>query len=276
MASDYNVDEQAIEVADSPVFFRRFPGSDVLYLHSAPTSSDDWTELLSVTGGVAVDLPGFGRSGKGGQLDYSMNGYVDFLEHFVDALALERVAVVGHGWGAAFGLLLALRRPELVTRLALVDAIPLLDGFSWPKPVRWWRRPLIGELVMGSVNRWLLARALRAGSASPAAWPDARVDAVWEQFDQGTQRAILRLHRSVDVADLASAGGSALERLRVPALVVWGEADPWLEVRFADAYAALLSDATLERVPGAGHWPWLDRPEVATRLAGFVTPAGGP
>ncbi len=279
MGFDYNVDEQTIEVADSPVFFRRAAGPDratgatALYLHSVPTSSDDWTGLLAVTGGVAVDLPGFGRTGKGGQLDYSMTGYVDFLERFLDTLELERVAVVGHGWGAAFGLLLALRRPELVSRLALVDAIPLLEGFSWPTPARWLRRPLVGELLMGSVNRWLLARTLRAGSASPAAWPDARVEAVWEQFDQGTQRAILRLHRSVELADLVAAGRD-LEQLQVPALVAWGEADPWLGVRFADAYAARLPGATVDRVAGAGHWPWLDQPDLAARLADFVAGAG--
>jgi pimeloyl-ACP methyl ester carboxylesterase len=264
------VDEHTIEVAGSPVFYRSSPGSDVLYLHSVPTSSDDWLGLLDQTGGVAVDLPGFGRSGKGGQLDYSMNGYVDFLQRFLFQLELDRVAVVGHGWGAAFGLLLAARRPELVTRLTLIDAVPLLDGFAWPAPVRWWRRPIVGELLMGSVNRWLLARTLRAGSTSAAAWPDERVQAVWEQFDQGTQRAILRLHRSVDVADLAAAGGPALERVDVPALVVWGEADPWLESHFADAYAARLPDARREVVPGAGHWPWLDQPELLARLAAFA------
>jgi pimeloyl-ACP methyl ester carboxylesterase len=264
------VDEHTIEVAGSPVFYRSSPGSDVLYLHSVPTSSDDWVAPLELTGGVAVDLPGFGRSGKGGQLDYSMTGYVDFLERFLFELELDRVAIVGHGWGAAFGLLLALRRPAAVSRLALIDAIPLLDGFSWPAPVRWCRRPGVGELLMGSVNRWLLARTLRGGSASAAAWPDERVNAIWEQFDQGTQRAILRLHRSVDIASLAAAGGPALARVKVPALVVWGESDPWLEPRFADAYAARLPDARLELVPAAGHWPWLDRPELVTRLAAFA------
>jgi pimeloyl-ACP methyl ester carboxylesterase len=267
------VHEHTIEVAGSPVFYRHTPtaGSDVLYLHSVPTSSDDWVALLELTGGVAVDLPGFGRTGKGGQLDYSVNAYVEFLERFLRMLELERVAIVGHGWGAAFGLLLALRRPERVSRLVLIDAVPLLDGFTWPRPAQWWRRPVIGELLMGSVNRRLLARTLRAGSASPRAWPDERVDAIWEQFDQGTQRAILRLHRSVDVADLAAAGGPALDRVRVPVLVVWGEADPWLEPRFADAYAARLPNARVERIPEAGHWPWLDQPELVTRLAAFAT-----
>jgi pimeloyl-ACP methyl ester carboxylesterase len=263
------VHEHTIEVAGSPVFYRSSPGSNVLYLHSVPTSSDDWVEMLELTGGVAVDLPGFGRSGKGGQLDYSMNGYVDFLERFLFELELDHMAVVGHGWGGAFGLLLAARRPGLVSRLTLIDAIPLLDGFAWPAPVRWWRRLAVGELLMGSVNRWLLARTLRGGSASAAAWPDARVTAIWEQFDQGTQRAILRLHRSVDVADLAVAGKPALEQLDVPALVVWGESDPWLEPRFAEAYAVRLHHASLELVAGAGHWPWLDQPELMPRLAAF-------
>ncbi len=265
------VDEHTSEVGGSPVFYRSSPGSDVLYLHSVPTSSDDWVGLLEQTGGVAVDLPGFGRSGKGGQLDYSMNAYVDFLERFLRMLELERVAIVGHGWGATFGLLLALRRPEAVRRLALLDAVPLLDGFSWPRTVQWWRRPVAGELLMGSVGQRLLARMLRTGSASAAAWPDERVKAVWEQFDQGTQRAILRLHRSVDVADLAAAGGPALQRVDVPALVVWGEADPWLAPRFADAYATRLPRARLDRVAGAGHWPWLDQPQLLARLAAFAT-----
>jgi pimeloyl-ACP methyl ester carboxylesterase len=267
------VDEHTIELAGSPVFYRSSPGANVVYLHSVPTSSDDWAELLEVTGGVAVDLPGFGRSGKGGQLDYSASAYVDFLERFLRLLELERVAIVAHGWGAAFALMLAMDRPERVSRLAIVDAVPLLAGFEWPGPCRWWRRPGIGELLMGSVNRWWLARTLRAGSGSPAAWAGARVDAIWEQFDQGTQRAILRLHRSWDVADLAAAG-ERLQEIAVPVLIAWGEADPWLDVRFADAYATRLPDATVRRVPRAGHWAWLDDPSLAGELTAFATGGG--
>jgi len=265
------VHEHTIEVAGSPVFYRSSPGSNVLYLHSVPTSSDDWVEMLELTGGVAVDLPGFGRSGKGGQLDYSVNGYVDFLELFLFELELDRVAIVGHGWGAAFGLLLAARRPGLVSRLTLIDAVPLLDGFAWPAPVRWWRRLAVGELLMGSVNRWLLARTLRRGSASAAAWPDQRVKAIWEQFDQGTQRAILRLHRTTSEQGLAAAG-ARLSELDIPALVLWGERDPWLGAELADAYGERLPQAIVERIPAAGHWPWLDDAGVPDRVAAFLEP----
>ena len=77
-----------------------------------------------------------------------------------------------------------------------LNAPPLLDGFAWPRLTRWWRAPLIGEGLMGSTTRGMLARSLRHGSVREDAWPDARVATVWDQFDQGTQRAILRLVRS--------------------------------------------------------------------------------
>jgi pimeloyl-ACP methyl ester carboxylesterase len=265
------VDDYTIEIAEASVFYRRAPARDteVLYLHSVPTSSDDWLAPLELSGGLAPDLPGFGRTDKAGNLDYSLTAYVLFVERFLDALDVGEVVLVGHGWGAAIGLLFAQRHPGRVTRLAIIDAVPLLEGFEWPAIVRWTRRPGLGELLMGSVNRWLLARILRAGAATPEAWPDARVDAVWEQFDQGTQRAILRLQRSVDTAMLA-ASGQDLAELDQPVLVLWGEEDPWLPPSFADAYASRLPHATVQRVAGAGHWPWLDQPVLGERLAGFV------
>jgi pimeloyl-ACP methyl ester carboxylesterase len=269
------VDEHTIDVGGAPVFYRRAApgaGGEVLYLHSVPTSSDDWRDLLALAGGIAPDLPGFGRSGKAAHHDYSLTGYGRFVEELLDGLAVSRVTIVGHAWGAAAGLVFAQRHPDRVDRLALIDPVPLLDGFRWPGIVRWWRRPGIGELAMGSVNRRLLARMLRRGSVTPTAWPDSRVEVVWKQFDQGTQRAILRLHRSVDERSLAAEGGH-LDRLSHPTLVVWGEADPWIAPSFADAYAQRLPSATVERVAGAGHWPWLDAPQLTERLAAF---AAGP
>jgi pimeloyl-ACP methyl ester carboxylesterase len=271
----HNVAERAIEVAGTPVFYRHAPTGALptLYLHSVPTSSDDWEQLLASTGGLAPDLPGFGRSGKAGNLVYSLPALADFVEDFLAAVDVARVTLVGHGWGAAAALVYAQRHPDRVERLAIIDAVPLLDGFEWPALVRRWRRLGVGELLMGAVGRRLLARTLRAGATTPEAWPDDRIDAVWEQFDQGTQRAILRLHRSADADGLARAG-AALDGLAVPTLVVWGDRDPWLAPEFGDAYGRRLPEATVERITGAGHWPWLDDPATLDRIAAFVTAPG--
>jgi pimeloyl-ACP methyl ester carboxylesterase len=275
------VDEHTIELAGSPVFYRSAPaphdsasppegsGAVPLYLHGIPTSSDDWTEALIRTGGVAPDLPGFGRTGKGGQLDLSIDGHAAFVETLLAALGIERIQLVLHDWGAAAGLVFAQRHPDRVERIALVNAVALNGEFRGRGLARAWRRPVLGELVMGSVNRRLLARYLRRGSYRAESWPDPRVEAIWEQFDQGTQRAILRLHRDTGEPALTRVG-QGLSGLAMPALVLWGERDPWLAPELGEAYAAALPNAAFEAVPDAGHWPWLDRPELVERIAGFL------
>jgi pimeloyl-ACP methyl ester carboxylesterase len=274
------VEEQTIELHGSPVFVRQAPvpastsapaGAPVLYLHSLPSSSDDWRELLERTGGFAPDLPGFGRSGKGGHLDYSLGAYMRFIVGLLDALRVDRVSVVAHGWGATAALLAGASQPERVTRIALIAAVPPLDGIVLPRAAQWLRRPMLGELVMGSVTRRWLARILRGASGNPTvAWPDAAVDAVWSQFDQGTQRAILRLLRSASPAALA-AGRAAPEQMRCPALVLTGTQDRWSPPSWADALAQRLPAATLELVDGAGHWPWREQPQVAERIVRWLT-----
>ncbi len=219
---------------------------------------------------MAPDLIGFGRSGKGGHLDYTLAALATFLEHLLATLGIEEVAIVGHQWGAAAGLVFAQRQPDRVRRLAVCNALPLTGGFRWHRLARALRTPGVGELLMGSTPRWLLGRTLRGGCAEPEVFSARRVRSVWEQFDQGTQRAILRLHRSADEPELAAAG-SDLASLRMPALVIWGERDPWLAAEFAAAYGERLPGATVRRVPNAGHWPWLERPEVADAIADFVS-----
>ena len=68
---------------------------------------------------------------------------------------------------------------------------------------------------MGSTDAWLLARTLRQGSVRDDAWPEARIETVWDQFDQGTQRAILRLVPRRRRARLDDAG-APLEQLACP------------------------------------------------------------
>jgi pimeloyl-ACP methyl ester carboxylesterase len=52
--------------------------------------------------------------------------------------------------------------------------------------------------------------------------------------------------------------------------LVWGEEDPWYPRAVADEYGARLPGATVERIAGAGHWPWLDRPDVVDLVASLL------
>ena len=111
---------------------------------------------------------------------------------------------------------------------------------------------------MGATTKWLLKRELKKASTSPdETWPNARVDPLWEQFDQGTQRAILRLHRATDEAALNDLR-TRLTAISQPALILWGDQDPWFPASTAEAYGSALPSAIVEHLQNAGHWPWLD------------------
>lgn len=267
------VAEHSDEIDGLPVFWRSAPsppGAPVpLYLHGVPTSSDDWLAfLVRAGGGIAPDLPGFGRSGKPGSRAYTIDEYDRFLERFLDHLGVERVALLVHDWGAV-GLAFAQRLPERVERVAVVNAVPLLPGYRWHRTARIWRTPGLGELAMGATTRLTFKLASRESNATPGPMPDEFVDGVMEHFDQGTQRAILRLYRSSPPETLARAG-ERLWRVRAPALVAWGLRDPYIPARFAREYAQALGHAQLLELPDAGHWPWFDRPDLIERLAGFM------
>lgn len=263
------VAEHTTQLDGQPLFWRAAGADDVpvLYVHGVPTSSDDWVPFLARTGGLAPDLPGFGRSGKGGHLDYSIEGIADFVERFLEVTETERVKLVVHDWGSA-ALEFAMRHPERVERLVVINAVPLLPGYRWHWLARLWRRPVLGELFMGWSMRWIMRRILRPAFAGPV--PDAFVRTTWSHFDQGTQRSILRLYRSAPETVLAQ-HSTRLSHISAPALVVWGAHDPYIPSRFGDAYAAMLGDGRVEHVMDAGHWPWLDRGDLIERIAQFLS-----
>jgi pimeloyl-ACP methyl ester carboxylesterase len=256
------VAERTDDVAGLAVHHRRAGDVPLLYLHGVPTHSLDWVPFLERFGGIAPDLPGFGRSAKPGDFDYSIAGYDRFLEAFVDELGLGRFTLVMHDWGAV-GLALAQRFPERVERMLIFPIVPFLPGYRWHRVARGWRTPLLGELLMGFTTRSALRRELPRELADPA----------WEHFDHGTQRAILRLYRSAPPAVLARAG-ERLDRIRAPALILWSTDDPYLPAEFAERHArALGGETTVEMVERGGHWPWLRHPEVLDRSAEFLVEA---
>ena len=268
------VSEQRAEIAGVETFWRRAEPdagpAPAVFVHGVPNNSDMWLAFLEESGGVAPDLPGFGRSGKPADFDYSIPGYDAFLGAFVDHLGLERFSLVVHDWGGGLALATAQRLAGRLERLVMFSSTPLLPGYRWHRIARLWRRPALGEIAMGFSGRFAMRRALRASNARPELMPEEFVDSVMRHFDHGTQRAILKLYRSAPPEVLERAGRD-LGRITAPTLILFGSEDPYIPVGFGRAYAdALGGEPQVQDVHGAGHWSWLDRPELIETTTGFL------
>jgi pimeloyl-ACP methyl ester carboxylesterase len=267
------IEEATVAVDGVEVFYRRSQGDGepTVFVHGNPSHSEDWVPFIERLDGpaIAADLPGWGRSARPEGLDYSMWGLAEFHDRFLEALAVERHRLVVHDWGS-LALIGAQRRPQRVSRLVVINAVPLLPGYRWHWVARWlWRVSGIGELANATMTKASLRLISRQATPRSGPLPDTLTESVWREWGGGTRRPILELYRSADPDRLAAAGAE-LSALRCPALIAWGAGDPYLPEGFGRAYAARLPGAELFSLPDAGHWPWLERPDLIDRVDAFL------
>jgi pimeloyl-ACP methyl ester carboxylesterase len=255
-------------------FFRRVQGDGppTVFVHGVPTHSEDWQPFLErITGpALAFDLPGFGRSARPSpaEFDYSMDGLAKFTTRFLQRMAVEDHSLVVHDWGSV-ALIGAQEEPKRIRSLVIINAVVLLPGYRWHRTARIWRTRGLGELSTRIRSRRLLDYGLRESRGDWSRHDPAFVDMIFDHLDKGTFEAILRLYRSAPPDRLAAAG-ERLGALTAPALVVWGGRDRYLPARFGPAYAARLPNSELIELPEAGHWPWIDAPEVVGKVIRFL------
>jgi pimeloyl-ACP methyl ester carboxylesterase len=249
----------------------------VVLLHGFGDTHATWRNVLPALARrhrvIALDLPGFGASGRipGPLLD----GHVAAIEGVLDALGVDGpVALVGNSMGGAAALRFALAHPERTARVVAIAPAGLGVGV----PI-WWRM-LSGQLL--SLRLVLLALEVV---------PPSLVESVARQIflrlvvhdpariDAATLRELGRRYRTRrDIEDLYQLGhrlvaelrsGSLLQRaeaLDVPLLVVWGRHDRMVPVGHGEALADAVEGARLEILEACGHCPQIERPDLLLPL----------
>lgn len=237
----------------------------VVFVHGNPGSGRDWELLVTATGAVgralALDMPGFGRADKPRDFDYTAGGYGRFLGAALDELGVERCHLVVHDFGGPFGLAWAVENPDAFASVVLINT-GILIGYRWHGVARIWRTPVVGELFQALTNRPAFRLLLSRGN--PRGLPRAFLDRMYDEYDRGTRRAVLRLYRASD-SDM-SAYVPLARALDRPALVVWGRHDPYIPVEQAERQRESFPRAQVEILDGSGHWPFADDPEGVERV----------
>lgn len=269
------IETGSVMVDGVATFFRRVAGDGppAVFVHGNPTNSGDWQPFLERMQGPAIapDLPGWGRSERPppGLFDYSMDGLARFFRRFLQRMAVADYSLVVHDWGS-LALIAAQDEPERLSRLVIANAVPLLPGYRWHRTGRVWRTRGLGEISRLLAIRPLVGLGMRESRGDWSRHDPGFVEQVHEQLrDRRGTAAILRLYRSADPDRLASAG-ERLGSITSPALVVWGNRDRYIPPRFGPAWAERLPHAQLLEAPEAGHWPWIDQPELIERMIGFL------
>jgi pimeloyl-ACP methyl ester carboxylesterase len=213
------------------VFGERFGAGAVLALHGWGRSRRDFAGILRATGGLALDLPGFGVTPPPAQV-MGAAGYAALVEPALDALG-GPVVVVGHSFGGRVAVHLALRRPETVGALVLAGT------------------PLIR---LDTARRAMAARyrALRLGRRLHLVSEEA-MERARQRHGSADYRSASGVMREVLVRVIHESYQDQLRALSCPVDLVWGAEDREVPPAVAEAAIELLPRGTLTVLDGVGH-----------------------
>ncbi|TXJ06013.1 MAG: alpha/beta hydrolase [Aeromicrobium sp.] len=251
-------------------------GPTILMLHNGGTSSTIWRnqiESLSTTHRVvAVDLPGFGTSGRGPR-PATLDDLVDITAALLTSLDVGPVLVVGNCMGTNIAVQLSRRHPELVQGIIAIN--PLTEvSFSGGH---------IGFLHTMKRSFSLGTRALR--SLSRHIRTPRFFTPIVLRFQLGPKGIAKNLHHDpelvacqlradqlpalIDVLDDMGSYGqidSSRTKNLVPTWIVWGDKNLVLSRNDSSHLRTQLNAERLEVIPGCGHLPMLEDPETITSL----------
>jgi pimeloyl-ACP methyl ester carboxylesterase len=239
----------------------------VVFVHGNPGSSSDWTALVGATGelgrAVAVDMPGFGKAQAPAGFGFDVSSYAGFLDAALKQLQIERAHLVLHDFGGPFGLLWGMGHPQAWASVVLIN-IGVMPGYEWHSMAKRWRTPVLGELVQAWIPRFGWRRTMQR--SSPRGLPEEFVDKMYDDYDRTTRQTVLKLYRNTpDPGTTAAELGAAIAELHKPALVVWGAADPFIGVEFAERQRDFFDVQDVVVLKDSSHWPFQDDPEAVER-----------
>jgi pimeloyl-ACP methyl ester carboxylesterase len=256
-------------------YLRAGEGSPLLLLHGTywsrvwapviPRLAQDHTVF-------ALDYPGFGRSG--GRLTVENATVPRLAELVLRVAAALRIGEVcylaGHDIGGAVAQHIAAFNEDRVPKLALVNSV-LYD--SWPVPrVARFRNPEVARSVTPEQLIELRREALR-GAVERGLSPAEVEDYLSPWRSEGATRSWTALAAAAD-ARYTMELVEPLQRSGLPILLLWGEEDSAQPIDYAHRFAREFPQARLVAVPGAGHIPMEDDPQmVGDALAGFFAEA---
>lgn len=252
-------------------------GPVVLLLHGFPEHWYSWRHQLPALAragyrAVAPDMRGFNLSDKpAGVRAYALETLAGDVDRFLDHLEVSRAHVVGHDWGGAVVQAFAMRHPERVESVALLN-MPHLPRFAAelrkaPQIKRSWyifffQIPWVPELAARAWNFAALRALLRNDPVHPDAFDAEDIQRYVDAMARpGALKATLGYYRAMMRYPL-----SRIDGIHAPTCILWGEHDRFFVNTLAEPVRHLMPNATVHRLPDASHWVQVDCPDRVNTL----------
>jgi pimeloyl-ACP methyl ester carboxylesterase len=256
-------------------------GPAIVLLHGFPEFWQSWRRQLPALAGagfrpLALDLPGYNESDRPKEVRrYRVRALVSDVAGVIRQTVGGPAFVAGHDWGGVLAWRLAALHPELVSKLAILNAPhPLAYRATlWRRPMQllrsWYvfffQLPRLPELMLGAHNFAALERSWRREPIHAGAFSDEDIAALKRALGRpggltgplNYYRAALRYARDIH---------GPPQTISAPTLVIWGEQDRYLSNALLERLERWVPRVRIERLADASHWVQNDVPERVNRL----------
>ena len=228
----------------------------------------------------AIDLLGFGASDKPKDENYSIELFVKLLDDFVTAMNpnKEPWVVAGNSIGGLCSLGLANNLPDIIQGVVLFNTSGGMSGFRYDqvpffiRPIMWFvQKYILGNPERGgrffdnfktreNVQSILMTQGVYGNKTNV---DDELLEILLgPSDDDGAREVFLKVFGG----DPGPTPESFLAKIECPVLALWGEADPWTVIAMGESFGKHSKHYRLERLPGAGHCPHDDTPELVHEI----------
>jgi pimeloyl-ACP methyl ester carboxylesterase len=227
---------------------------------------DGWTkELTSRYRIIRVDLPGHGLTGAptGTRIDVAADA--DLIAALAKKLALPKFVVAGNSLGGAVAWQVAVRHPDILKGLILVDAAGLPSDKPAQKPPfvfqllqYQWARAILKTID----SKPLIVSSLKGEVGNPAVITPQIVDR-WAELQRAPGHRDILLGAPLTGKSLSAT--AEIHKIALPTLILWGEIDPVLDLSVGKKFAAAIPGAHLVVYPHVGHLPQIEIPQASAK-----------
>ncbi len=237
-------------------------GTPLVLLHGFTSSTYSWKEVFEPLSQnfrvIAVDLKGFGFSGKPDG-DYSRRAQAVLVAHLLDYLKVEKAWLCGSSMGGEVALNLALRNPQRVAGLILIDSAGVEVPGSGSLAPRYLLLPVVGRVLtaLSLTSDKLVREGLQKSFYDRTKVTDERVAYYYRPLKtRGGQLAALRARTQAEDFPIEQ----DLNKINAPALIIWGAQDALIPLEAGIKMNKLIKDSKLVVFDSCGHLPQEEMP----------------
>lgn len=231
----------------------------LVLIHGLGASAERWEPVLSYFGNqytvIVPDLIGFGYSDKP-NTDYTSEFFAGFVSSFVETLGLDRTSIIGSSLGGQIAVEYTAANQQSVDRLVLVspagamkESTPALDAYImaalYPD-----HTTAKNAFSMMTGNNKDVSQNIIDDFVQRMRLPNAKF---------AFMSTLLGLKHAPEIT-------TRLETIQVPTLVVWGELDPVIPVKYAEKFVRAIRDCRFYQMENCGHTPYVEDPENFANL----------